>query len=108
MIRDTMVLVFRSIVFIIILGSIVMQPILQTQVLVEKQEFSFIDFGLDSDVGENESPEEDDNKDNKIELLLSSADHKGMHLFKKKFIFGRQYLLNDFALEIHIPPPKNS
>ena len=106
MIRDTMVLVFRLFVFVTILGSIVLHPILQTQALLEKQEFVVIDFGLDSDVGDNESQEEDENKDNKIESLLSIVDQNKMDSTKKDFIFGKQYLLKDFTLEIFIPPPK--
>lgn len=106
MIRDTMVLVFRSFVFVIILGSILLQPILRTQMLVEKQEFVVIDFGLDSDVGENESQEENENKDDKIKSLLSIEEQNKINSFKKDVIFGKQYLLKDFALEIFIPPPQ--
>lgn len=106
--KDMLVSVFRSIVFVFILGSIVLQPIMQTEVQLEEQEVALIDFALDADSGENESPEEDENKDDKIEPLFSLVSQKKKHPFERNSIFGKQYLLQDFTLEIHIPPPKNS
>ena len=93
--KDILVSVFRSIVFVFILGSIVLQPIMQTEVQLEEQEVALIDFALDADSGENESPEEDENKDDKIEPYLA-------WLVKRKSIplSGIQFLESNIYFKI--------
>ena len=106
--KYTALAILRLFAFVFVLGSVILQPIMQSMTLFNDQKINAIDFALDTDTGENESPEEDESKDQKMEPLGDFKDQKGRNFAKKHAIFAKQYLLQDFTFEIHVPPPEYS
>ena len=106
--KYTALAILRLFAFVFVLGSVILQPIMRSMTLFNDHEIIAIDFTLDTDTGENESPEEDEAKDQKMEPLVDFKDQKGGNFAKKHAIFAKQYLFQDYTLEIHVPPPEHS
>jgi len=106
--KNTPMAIIRLLAFNLVLVSIVIQTVMQSTTMCNDQKIAPIDFVLDIDMGENESHEEDEAKDKKIEFFHTNLNQLKDGLEKRITIFGKQCWLQHFAREIHLPPPEFS
>mgnify|MGYP000031554646 CR=1 FL=1 len=107
-VNNTLMAFIRLLAFTFVLVSIVLQSVIQSATVYNDQKVTAIDFVLDIDMGENESQEEDEAKDKKIEFFNANDDQSKGNLEKKTEIFEKQCWLQHFAREIQLPPPEYS
>ena len=106
--NNTLTASIRLLAFTFVLVSIVLQSVIQSATVYNDQKITAIDFVLDIDMGENESHEEDEAKDKKIEFFHANDNQLKDNLEKKTAIFGKQCWPQHFSREIQLPPPEYS
>ena len=97
---------FRVLIFALVFGSIILQPVVESLAVSEPQAFSWLDLEAENDPSEKETQEVEDSKEKKVELRFVNEEVASTEFVKKVSIFGQQYLKSDFIIDTHDPPPE--
>ena len=65
---------FRTLIFVLLFGSIILQPTLKSISLMDPQSFSWLDHDSESENNENDNKEVEDSKEKKVELNYKDED----------------------------------
>tara|TARA_B110000093_G_C12949887_1_gene402016 strand:- start:831 stop:1163 length:333 start_codon:yes stop_codon:yes gene_type:complete len=97
---------FRVLIFALVFGSIILQPVVESLAVSEPQAFSWLDLEAENDSSEKETQEVEDSKEKKVELRFVNEEVASTEFVKKVSIFGQQYLKSDVIIDTHDPPPE--
>lgn len=98
---------FRVLIFALVFGSIVLQPVVESMAASEPQAFSWLDLEAETDSSEKETQEVKDSKDKKVELRFVIEETTSSVFIKKTTIYGQQYLKSEVTIDTHDPPPED-
>jgi len=97
---------FRVLIFALVFGSIVLQPVVESMAVSEPQVFSWLDLETENDSSEKETQEIEDTKEKKVELRFLNEETTSRGFVKKESIYGKQYLKSEVTIDTHDPPPE--
>lgn len=100
---------FRLLMFALVFGSIVLQPVVESLYGSEPQVFSWLDLEVENDSNNNETEETQEFKESKtkkVELQFVNAEETLVNLVKKASIFKVHFLKMDITIDTHDPPPE--
>ena len=97
---------FRVLIFALVFGSIILQPVVESMAVSEPQAFSWLDIEAENDTSEKENQEVEDSKNKKVELRLANEESTSTPFHKRVSIYGGQYLKSDVTIDTHDPPPE--
>tara|TARA_B110000046_G_C12948403_1_gene379024 strand:+ start:363 stop:695 length:333 start_codon:yes stop_codon:yes gene_type:complete len=97
---------FRVLIFALVFGSIILQPVVESMAVSEPQAFSWLDIEAENDSSEKENQEVEDSKNKKVELRLLKEETPLSSYLKRGAIYGGQYLKSDITIDTHNPPPE--
>ena len=97
---------FRVLIFALVFGSIILQPVVESLAVSEPQAFSWLDLEADNDSSEKETQEVEDAKEKKVELRFVNEETTSRVFVKKESIYGKQYLKSEVTIDTHDPPPE--
>ena len=98
---------FRVLIFALVFGSIILQPVVESMAASEPQAFSWLDLESETDSSEKETQEVKDSKDKKVELRFVIEETTSSVFIKKTSIYGQQYLKSEVTIDTHDPPPED-
>ena len=98
---------FRVLIFALVFGSIILQPVVESLAVSEPQAFSWLDLEADNDSSEKETQEVEDAKEKKVELRFVNEETTSRVFVKKESIYGKQYLKSEVTIDTHDPPPED-
>jgi len=98
---------FRALIFALVFGSIILQPVVESLAVSEPQAFSWLDLEADNDSSEKETQEVEDAKEKKVELRFVNEETTSRVFVKKESIYGKQYLKSEVTIDTHDPPPED-
>lgn len=97
---------FRTLIFILVFGSIILQPVVESISVMESQAFSWFEHDSDKDTNEKESQEVEDSKEKKVQLRLTLLDLSSNCFCQTVSNYRLHYLKNDITIDLHDPPPE--
>ena len=97
---------FRVLIFALVFGSIILQPVVESMAASESQAFSWLDIEAETNSSEKESQELEDTKEKKVELRFVIEETASRALVKKASIHDKQYLKSEVTIDTHDPPPE--
>ena len=97
---------FRTLIFALVFGSIVLQPLVESMSVSESQVFSWLDLETENDTSEKETKELEDIKDKKVELRFAIEETVMVICLKKPSIFWSDFLIAEVTIDTHDPPPQ--
>ena len=97
---------FRVLIFAMVFGSIILQPVVEALAVSEPQAFSWLDLEAENDTSEKETQELEDTKDKKVQLRFVNDEAASTVFIKKESIYGKQDLKYDVIIDTHDPPPE--
>ena len=100
---------FRLLIFSLVFGSIVLQPMVESLYGSERQEFSWLDLDAENDSSKNESHETQEfkeGKNKKVELQFINEEETKFRLVKKASIFGMYFSKKEVTIDTNDPPPE--
>ena len=97
---------FRVLIFALVFGSILLQPVVESMTVVEPQAFSWLDLDTENDSSEKETKELEDTKDKKIEIRLTVGEMTSNVYTKRVSFYGTEDLKMDVTIAVHDPPPE--
>ena len=97
---------FRSLIFVLLFGSIILQPVLESMSVMDPQAFSWLDHDSENENNENESKEVEDSKEKKVQLRLTLLDLSSNCFCQTVSNYRLHYLKNDITIDLHDPPPE--
>jgi len=98
---------FRALIFALVFGSIILQPVVESLAVSEPQAFSWLDLEADNDSSEKETQEVEDAKEKKVELRFVNEETTSRVFVKKESIYGKQHLKSEVTIDTHDPPPED-
>ena len=98
---------FRALIFALVFGSIILQPVVESLAVSEPQAFSWLELEADNDSSEKETQEVEDAKEKKVELRFVIEETTSRVFVKKESIYGKQYLKSEVTIDTHDPPPED-
>ena len=98
---------FRVLIFALVFGSIILQPVVESLAVSEPQAFSWLDLEAENDSSEKETQEIEDSKEKKVELRFVIEETTSRVFVKKESIYGKQYLKSEVTIDTHDPPPED-
>ena len=99
---------FRVLIFALVFGSIILQPVVESLAVSEPQAFSWLYLEAENDSSEKETKEVEDSKEKKVEIRFVYEEVATANFVKKASIFGQQYLKSDVIIDTHDPPPETA
>ena len=99
---------FRTLIFALVFGSIVLQPLVESMSVSESQVFSWLDLETENDTSEKETKELKDTKNKKVELRFVIEETAKDVSLKKPSIFWNDYLISEVTIDTHDPPPEEA
>ncbi len=97
--------ILKLLAFVSVICVMLIQPVIQSLAYFDTINFELADIDTKKDSNEKENLDED-SKDEKIELQVSSPCYLTNVFIKKPSIFSKQNLKWDFTFETHLPPPE--
>ena len=97
---------FRSLIFVLLFGSIILQPVLESISVMDPQAFSWLDHDSENEYNENESKEVEDSKEKKVELRLTTIDFSSSPFSHTVSNYRLCFLKNNVTIDLHDPPPE--
>ena len=97
---------FRTLIFILVFGSIILQPVVESISVMESQAFSWFEHDSDKDTNEKESQEVEDSKEKKVELRLTTIDFSSSPFSHTVSNYRLCFLKNNVTIDLHDPPPE--
>jgi len=97
---------FRGLIFALVFGSIIIQPVVESMRDSDLQGFSWIDIESENDSSEKENLENEDEKNQKVEFRFVSEYLTTSDIIKRTSIFGLHFLKMDITIDTHDPPPE--
>ena len=97
---------FRGLIFALVFGSIIAQPIVESMRVSDLQGFSWLDIESENDSSEKENQEIEDVKNQKVELRFINEESTLSDVVKRASIFGLHFLKMDITIDTHDPPPE--
>lgn len=97
---------FRTLIFVLLFGSIILQPTLKSISLMNPQSFSWLDHDSESENNENDIKEFEDSKEKKVELRLTPIDFSSNPFTCKVFNYRLYFLKYNVTIDLHDPPPE--
>lgn len=97
---------FRGLIFTLVFGSIIAQPIVESMRDSDLQGFSWLDIESENDSSEKENQENEDEKNQKVEFRFVSEYLTTSDIIKRTSIFGLHFLKMDITIDTHDPPPE--
>ena len=97
---------FRGLIFILVFGSIILQPVVESMRVSDQQAFSWLDIEVENDSSEKEKQETEDEKSQKVELRFANEETTSSNVIKRASIFGMYFLKMDITIDTHDPPPE--
>jgi hypothetical protein len=97
---------FKTLIFVLLFGSIILQPTLKSISLMDPQSFSWLDHDSESENNENDNKEFEDSKEKKVELRLTVIDFSSNSFIYKVFNYRLYFLKYNVTIDIHDPPPE--
>ena len=105
-ISQILALGFRTLIFVLVFSSIVLQPVVKSMSVIDPQAFSWLALDSEKDSSEKESQEVEDAKEKKVQLRLTLLE-LGTFVFTQTVSNYRlSYLKNDVTIDLHDPPPE--
>ena len=98
--------VFRTLIFVLLFGSIILQPTLKSLTLMDPQSISWLDHDSESENNENDNKEFEDSKEKKVELRLIAIDFSSNSFIYKVFNYRLYFLKYNVTIDLHDPPPE--
>ena len=92
-------------IFFTVLFGVLLQPVTKTIAFLAEDGFELVELGAGEDPDE-EGNQEDDSKDEKIELQVLNTQQINFAYLSKNSCYKILQFLWDFNLEIPIPPPE--
>ena len=97
---------FRTLIFVLLFGSIILQPTLKSISVMDPQAFSWLDHDSENENNENDNKEFEDSKEKKVELRLTVIDFSSNSFIYKVFNYRLYFLKYNVTIDIHDPPPE--
>lgn len=97
---------FRWLIFALVFGSIIIQPVVESMRDSDLQGFSWLDIESENDSSEKENLENEDEKNQKVEFRFVSEYLTTSDIIKRTSIFGLHFLKMDITIDTHDPPPE--
>jgi hypothetical protein len=97
--------ILKLLAFVSVICAMFIQPAIQSLSYLDTTNFELADMDAKKDSNEKENLDED-SKDEKVELQVSSPCYLIRVFVKKPSIFSKQNLKWDFTFETHLPPPE--
>ena len=97
---------FRVLMFALVFGSIILQPVVESMRVSDPQAFSWLDIEAENDSSEKEKQETEDEKNKKVELRFEYEEPTSSDVIKRVSIFGMHFLKMDITIDTHDPPPE--
>lgn len=97
--------VLRVISFLIVMSSLLVQPVMKSSGLLDKFDIEFAAIDFDEDSNEQENQEEENNME-EIELQLSSFDFTTLTISVNRRIYSASLHAFSFSIKKHLPPPE--
>ena len=82
---------FRVLMFALVFGSIILQPVVESMRVSDPQAFSWLDIEAENDSSEKEKQETEDEKNKKVELRFIYEEPTSSDVIKKASIFGMHF-----------------
>ncbi|MDA9335033.1 hypothetical protein N9Q89_02605 [Flavobacteriaceae bacterium] len=97
---------FRVLIFALVFGSILLQPVVESMTVVEPQAFSWLDLEAENDSSKKETKELEDTKDKKIEIRLTFKEITSISYTKRVSFYETEGFKIDVTIAVHDPPPE--
>lgn len=97
---------FRSLIFVLLFGSIILQPVLESISVMDPQAFSWLDHDSENENNENDNKEVEDSKEKKVELRLTTVDFSSIHFNYTVPNYRLYFLKNNVTIDLNDPPPQ--
>ena len=97
---------FRTLIFALVFGSIILQPLVESMAVSDSQTFSWFDLETENDTSETETKELEDFKDKKVELRFVIEDPAMDICLKRPSVFCSYFLIAEVTIDTHDPPPQ--
>ena len=99
---------FRLLIFSLVFGSIILQPMVESLYGSERQAFSWLDLDTENDSSKKESQETKEFKESKkkVELQFINEEETMFKLVKKASIFGLDFSKMEVTIDTNDPPPE--
>jgi hypothetical protein len=97
---------FRTLIFVLLFGSIILQPTLKSISVMDPQAFSWLDHDSENENNENDNKEVEDSKEKKVELRLTSVDFSSIHFNYTVPNYRLYFLKNNVTIDLNDPPPQ--
>lgn len=97
---------FRVLIFALVFGSILLQPVVESMTVVESQAFSWLDLEAENDSSKKETKELEDTKDKKIEIRLTVKEITSISYTKRVSFYETEGFKIDVTIAVHDPPPE--
>ena len=100
---------FRLLIFSLVFGSIILQPMVESLYGSELQAFSWLDLDTENDSSKKESQETKEfkeSKNKKVELQFINEEETMFKLVKKASIFGLDFSKMEVTIDTNYPPPE--
>ena len=100
---------FRVLIFSLVFGSIILQPMVESLYGSERHAFSWLDLDTENDSNKNESQETNEfkeSKNKKVELQFINEEETMSRLVKKTSIFGIDFSIIEVTIDTNDPPPE--
>lgn len=97
---------FKVLIFALVFGSIILQPVVESMRDSDPQLFSWLDIEIENDSSEKEKKEIEDEKNKKVELRFITEESTESDFVKRVSIFGMHFLKMDVTIDTHDPPPQ--
>jgi hypothetical protein len=100
---------FRLLIFSLVFGSIILQPMVESLYGSERQAFSWLDLDTENDSSKKESQETKEfkeSKNKKVELQFINEEETMFKLEKKASIFGLDFSKMEVTIDTNDPPPE--
>lgn len=97
---------FKTLIFLLLFCSIILQPISKSISLMDPQAFSWLDYDSESENNENDNKEFEDSKEKKVELRLTTIDFNSSLSRYTVSNYSLCFLKNNVTIDLHDPPPE--
>ena len=100
---------FRLLIFSLVFGSIILQPMVESLYGSELHAFSWLDLDTENDSSKKESQETKEfkeSKNKKVELQFINEEETMFKLVKKASIFGLDFSKMEVTIDTNDPPPE--
>ena len=100
---------FRTLMFVLVFGSIILQPMVESLRVSEAQAFSWLDLDAEKDPNKRDTQETQElkeSKNKKVELQFFDEKEILFQLLNKASIFGLYFSKMEVTIATHDPPPE--